>query len=292
MIVIESTDEMLEYSNELKHQGKIIASVDTDAELHKGHMSLVKIAKENGDVINLMAGHSVAYNIMTRKKYDEYVTEYRKKPDGLSRDIEVAKSNGVDVFFYPSMHKLYVDDLMIPIEMCKKAYACLKDSGMFGKKHIELQTWILSTYFPVFKLILPDIHVVGQKDAHQVFAVKSLIKQLGLPIKIIAAPISRDEDGLANNSRNKFLPLGERKRATCIYNTLQEINEWASYPPVSEIKNYFASVINNARGDTTLFEIRDTKTWKLVDTIDKEVTIIVFVNFGSCTLSDTIVIKP
>jgi pantoate--beta-alanine ligase len=59
MKIIESVKEMQEYSRQLKREGKTIASVDTDAELHDGHRTLVKIAKENADVVVLSAGHSV-----------------------------------------------------------------------------------------------------------------------------------------------------------------------------------------------------------------------------------------
>ena len=69
MKIIESVDEMQEYSRQLKRDGKTIASVDTDAELHDGHMSLVKIAKENADVVVLNVGHSVDYQRLTEEEY-------------------------------------------------------------------------------------------------------------------------------------------------------------------------------------------------------------------------------
>ena len=99
MKIIESVDVMREYSQQLKREGKTIASVDTDAELHDGHMSLVKIAKENADVVVLNAGHSVDYKEKSAEEYKKNLLQYRQRPDGLSRDIELAKSNGVDVFF-------------------------------------------------------------------------------------------------------------------------------------------------------------------------------------------------
>ena len=289
MKFIESIEEMQEYSRQLKREGKIIASVDTDAELHDGHMSLVKIAKENGDVVNLMTGHSAAYHFRTPEKYEKYVREYRQNPDGLPRDIELAKSNGVDVFFYPSMSKLYIDDLMIPREMCEKVYNFTKTHETFNKENMLLQIWILSTYFPVFKCVTPDIHVVGQKDAYQAYAVKSLIKQLNLPIKIIAAPILRDSDGLALNSRNTLLTPSERQRALSMYQVLQEIASWDEIEPISYLKSY---ITHHVKADICMVDVVCTETLKDLIVFDRKMLVVINAFFRDVYLSDNIIIKP
>ena len=289
MKIIESIEEMKEYSRQLKSKGNIIASVDTDAELHDGHMSLVKIAKEKGDVVNLMAGHSVAYELKSTEEYEKYVKEYRQKPDGLPRDIEMAKSHGVDVFFYPSMSKLYIDELSIPREMCEKVYNFMKTHETFRKEAMELQIWILSTYFPVFKCVTPDIHVVGQKDAYQAYAVKYLIKQLNLPIKIIAAPILRDSDGLALNSRNTLLTSSELQRAASIYQVLQEIASLKEIEPISYFKSY---IMHHVKADICMVDVVCTETLKDLVVFDRKMLVVINAFFRDVYLSDNIIIEP
>ena len=124
MKIIESIDEMREYSQQLKRDGKTIVSVDTDAYLHDGHKALVKIAKENADVLVLNAGHSTDYRLKSVEEYDEAEFNYRN--DTFAKDVELAKSYGVDVFFYPSMKELYVDELSISIEIIEKVFDPIK----------------------------------------------------------------------------------------------------------------------------------------------------------------------
>ena len=289
MKFIESIQVTKDYCQQLKREGKTIASVDTDAELHAGHMSLVKIAKENADVVVLNAGHSVDYKEMTKEEYKKSLLQYRQMPDGLPRDIELAKSNGVDVFFYPSMNRLYVDDLNIPIEMCEKTYDSMKNRGAFEAAISPRLTHVLSTYFPIFNVVTPDISEVGQKDAYQVFGLKSLIKQLDLPIKVITAPIIRDSDGIACSSRNKLLTQSERQRAVSIYQTLHEVSTWSKIESTNYTKRYITSHIQS---DYCYVDICCAETFEELNTLNKDAIIMVTVGpfIGDSFLTDNIFI--
>ena len=287
MKFIESIQVAKDYCQQLKREGKTIASVDTDAELHAGHMSLVKIAKENADVVVLNAGHSVDYKEMTKEEYKKSLLQYRQMPDGLPRDIELAKSNGVDVFFYPSMNRLYVDDLNIPIEMCEKAFDPVRNRDAF--ESAGFISHVLSTFFPIFNVVTPDISVVGQKDAYQVFGLKSLIKQLDLPIKVITAPIIRDSDGIACSSRNQFLTQSERKRAISIYQTLHEVSTWSKIESTNYTKRYITSHIQS---DYCYVDICCAETFEELNTLNKDAIIMVTVGpfIGDSFLTDNIFI--
>ena len=274
MKIIESIDEMQEYSQQLKREGKTIVSVDTDAYLHDGHKALVKIAKENADVLVLNAGHSTDYRLKSVEEYDEALFNYRN--DTFAKDVELAKSYGVDVFFYPSMKELYVDELSIPIEMVEKVYDSMRNRDAFESADSAELTFILGTYFPVFNVVMPDISVVGQKDAYQSFGLKSLIKQLDLPIEVIMAPIIRDSDGLACSSRNDFLTRSERERAVSIYKTLHEVSTWPKYAidikSVEYVKEYITSHIQSKWCNV---DICCAETFEELDNLDRDAIIMV-----------------
>ena len=289
MKFIESIGEMREYSQQCKREGKIIASVDTDAELHEGHMSLVKIAKENGDVVILNAGHSVDYKVKSTEKYERDVLQYRQIPEGLPRDIELSKSNGVDVFFYPSMGKLYIDELSIPVEMCEKVYDFMKNRKTFDTINFRNMLHVLWTYFPVFKIVTPDITVVGQKDAYQAYGLQYLIKQLDLPIKVMMAPIIRDSDGLAYNSRNAYLTPFERQKALSMYLVLQEVSTWTNIEPINYLKSY---ITHHIKADYCYADICCAETLKDLIVFDRDAIIIINAFFGEHELSDNIIIQP
>jgi len=288
MKIIESIQEMQEHSQQLKSEGKIIASVDTDAELHAGHMALVKIAKENADVVVLNSGHSVDYKEDSAEEYEKKLLEYRQLPYGFSRDIELAKSNGVDVFFYPPMNQLYVDDLSIPIEMCERAFDPVRNREAFEAAICSRLTHVLSTFFPIFNVVMPDISVVGQKDAYQVFGLKSLLKELGLPIKVITAPIIRDSDGLACSSRNIFLTQSERQRAVSIYQALHEVSSWSKIESINYIKKYITFRI---QADYCWVDICCADTFEELNILNRDAIIMVTVGpFADSFLTDNIFI--
>ena len=291
MKIIESVEEMREYSQQLKREGKTIASVDTDAELHDGHKTLVKIAKENADVVVLSAGHSVNYKEMTSEKYEKYVADYRQRLDGLSRDIELAKSYGVDVFFYFDANELYVEDLIIPIEMCEKVFDFVKNRTSFlnDTPRLSLVIFAVWAHFPTFKVLMPDISVLGQKDAYRNFGIESVIKQLGLPIKVIIAPILRDSDGIACSSRNVHLIQVERQKATSIYQVLQEVSSWSEPEPINYIKQY---ITHHIKSPYCFVHICCIKSFKDLDVLDRKAVIIVNAFFGEIELEDNIIIEP
>ena len=289
MKIIESISEMREYSQQLKRENKVIASVDTDAELHDGHMTLVKIAKENADVVVLSSGHSVDYKEMTGEEYKKKKFQYRHHINGLSRDIELSKLHGVDVFCYLQENQLYVDDLIIPLEMCENVYNSMKHRETLNTDYFSNMIHTLSTFFPIFKVVTPDITVVGQKDAYQNFGLKSLIKQLNLLIKIITVPILRDSDGLACSSRNTLLTSSERQRALSMYQVLQEIASWEEIEPINYIKSY---ITHHVKADICMVDVVCAETLKDLTVFDRKMLIIINAFFKDIYLTDNIIIEP
>ena len=274
MKYIESIQEMQEYSRQLKREGKTIASVDTDAYLHDGHKALVKIGKENADVVVLNAGHSTDYKSKSVEEYNEAFINY--KNDIFEKDLELAKSYGVDVYFYPAMKELFVDELSIPIEMVEKVYDSMRNRDAFESADSAELTFILGTYFPVFNVVMPDISVVGQKDAYQSFGLKSLIKQLDLPIEVIMAPIIRDSDGLACSSRNDFLTRSERERAISIYKTLHEVSTWPKYAiDIKSVEYAKEYIISHIQSEWCSVDICCAETFEELNTLDRDAIILV-----------------
>ena len=124
----------------------------------------------------------------------------------------------------------------------------------------------------LYNVILPDVSVLGQKDAEQVFVLKSLIKQLDLPIEVITAPIIRDSDGLACSSRNDLLTRSERERAVSIYKTLHEVSTWSNIESVEYIKEYITSHIQSK---WCFVNICCAETFEELDSIDRDAIIMV-----------------
>ena len=283
MKFIESIEEMQEYSQQLKHEGKIIGSVGTEGELHDGHMSLVKNAKENADVVVLDIAHTLDYFRCSTEKYKTQLKVYEQ--DYLEKDIELCKLNNVDVFFLPSMNDLFFDipPLNISIPIIDRLSIARPN---FPPVCMEYIIACRETY----NIILPDVIVVGQKDVYQNFAIKSLIKQLGFSIKVITVPTIRDSNDVALSSRNKLLSQDDYKNVISIYKSLREVSVWSTYPSIQYIKKYINERIT---GIVNWIDICCVETLEELDSIDRKSVIIINVGFGDMDfLYDAIIIEP
>ena len=111
MKIIESIEEMQQYSIQLKGKGKILANVSTTGFLHKGHMHLVDIAKKNADEVVLNIDHVDSYRKFQLEPniYDEYLEKYRTEQ--LDKDLELSRQHGVDIFFHPDIRKVYISQI-------------------------------------------------------------------------------------------------------------------------------------------------------------------------------------
>ena len=286
MKIIESIEEMKEYSQQIKREGKTIGSIGTESYLHEGHMSLVDIARNNADVVEFHLCHTLDYFNFSTVEYEKYIKIYEQ--EFLEKDIELCKKHGVDVFFRPSMGDIYLDSspLNISIPVIDQLVIDRADSPPVHMEYI-----VGFTIF--FNIIMPDVCILGQKDAHQTFTVKSIIKQLDLPIKVITAPIIREPNGLAGSSRNRFLSPSQRQEATSIYQTLHEISRWSTYPSIVDIKKHITNRINQANGNIVHIDICCAETLKELDSINKKFIIIVNAKFGTVDyLIDNIIIEP
>ena len=286
MKIIESINEMREYSRQVKQIGKTIGLIDTEGDLHDGHMSLVKIAKENVDVAVLSICHTLDYFNFSTVEYEKYIKIYEQ--EFLEKDIELCKLNNVDVLFLPPMDDIYLD--VPPLNV---SIPTIDQLVIDRHDHPPTNMKFISGAKELYNIILPDVSVLGQKDAHQVFVLKSVIKQLDLPIKVITAPIIREPDGLAGSSRNRFLSPSQRQEATSIYQTLHEISRWSTYPSIVDIKKHITNRINQANGNIVHIDICCAETLKELDSINKKFIIIVNAKFGTVDyLIDNIIIEP
>ena len=293
MKIIESIDEMREYSQQLKQAGKIIGSVATEGELHEGHMSLVKIAKENSDVVVLDIAHTFTY-FEYSEGYKEILEAYKR--DFLEKDIELCKLNNVDVLFIPSMYDLFFD---IPPpynkQMTHNYDNYFQDSKFLNISFPVIDQLIIArpeypppvymkyviTSKKTYDIMLPDVIVVGQKDTYYNFVIKSFIKQLGLSIKVIIAPIIRDSNNVPFSSSNRWLSKDGYNNLRSVYETLQEISTWAAYPSIQDIKTYIKERIVRNNGTINSINICCAETLEELNSIDRNFVIIVNVKFDS-----------
>ena len=286
MKIIESIKEMREYSRQVKQIGKTIGLIDTEGDLHDGHMSLVKVAKENVDAVVLSICHTVDYFDSSIEKYEAQLKVYEQ--DFKEKEIEICKLNNVDVLFLPPMNDLYLDipPLNVSIPVIDQL---IIDRPYFPPVNMKFMLGAKELY----NIILPDVSVLGQKDVHQVFVLKSLIKQSSLPIKVIIAPIVRDSNGVAFSSHNRDLTKDDYNNLISLNETLQEVSAWPAYPSIQRIKMYINECITRNNGTVNCIDICCAETLEELNSIDRKFVIVVNVRFGDVDeLYDNIIIEP
>jgi pantoate--beta-alanine ligase len=293
MKIIESIEEMREYSRQLKHEGKTIGSVATSGYLHDGHMSLVKIAKENADIVLLTGEHSLFYFNNTPEIYAEHIAEYHA--NFLENDLTICEKNGVDVFFHPSMLDMYgntVNKITLSSPIIDR-FIQKRASLVWTNRYGDVISMYAYCTLKMINIVSPDVQVIGEKDVYEINSYrKSLLDDLGYSIKLIVAPTIRDSDGMATSSRHLFLTPSKRQDATSIYQTLHEISKWSTYPSIEKIKEHITNRINQANGSILYIDICCPETLEELKSIDRKAVVLVSTQFGNVNLYDQIIIEP
>jgi pantoate--beta-alanine ligase len=208
MDIIRSIEKMRNLSSSLRMQGKRIAFVPTMGALHQGHASLLDIARKNGDV--------VVMSIFVNPTQFGPAEDFSKYPRPFESDCEKAKMHQCDIVFAPESSEMYPKDYQtfVTVEEISKPLCGACRPGHFkGVATIVLK---------LFNIVQPNVAVFGQKDAQQVLVIRQMVKDLHVPVEIIAAPIIREGDGLAMSSRNVYLTSEERKGVPVILKGLRE----------------------------------------------------------------------
>jgi len=207
MKIIKSPQKMQKISLELKRKGKIIGFVPTMGFLHPGHLSLVKVAKKNSDV--------VVTSIFVNPTQFGPKEDFKTYPRDFNRDQKLLQKEGCDIIFFPQVKDIYPSNYLTYVNV-EKITDILE--GAFRPGHFQGVTTVVAK---LFNIVLPDVAVFGQKDAQQAVVIKKMVKDLNFPMKILVAPTAREKNGLARSSRNSYLTKEQRKKAGVLYKSLE-----------------------------------------------------------------------
>ncbi|MDP2989327.1 MAG: pantoate--beta-alanine ligase, partial [Kiritimatiellota bacterium] len=191
----------------LRRAGKRIGLVPTMGFLHEGHLSLIKLARRQADVVIM----SIFVN-PTQFGPNEDFSRY---PRDFERDRALCAAAGVDIIFNPAPEAMYPAGYSVYVE--ENALS----KGLCGASRPGHFRGVLTVVAKLFNLTLPDVAVFGQKDAQQVRLIQQMARDLNFPVTIVLAPIIRESDGLAKSSRNTYLSPAERREALGLQQALK-----------------------------------------------------------------------
>jgi pantoate--beta-alanine ligase len=186
-----------------------VAFVPTMGNLHQGHLSLMDIARRNGDAV-------VASIFVNRLQFGPN-EDFDRYPRTIDADRSGLEKIGVDVLFLPLEQEMYPTPQVYRVQPPPLA------EELEGASRPGFFNGVCTVVLKLFNLVQPDVAVFGKKDRQQLKIVRGMVQQFNMPIQIVPAETVRAPDGLALSSRNGYLTADERAEAPNLYRVLRGI---------------------------------------------------------------------
>jgi pantoate--beta-alanine ligase len=214
METILTAANMTAISRQAHREGKRVGFVPTMGALHQGHLSLVRAAREQTDI--------VVTSIFVNPTQFGPTEDFSKYPRTFEKDSAMLAAEKTDYIFSPSVEEMYPKDATTWVDV----------EGLSGKLdgrsrpgHFRGVTTVVSK---LFNIVQPDMAFFGQKDAAQVAVIRKMARDLNFGVQIVVCPIIRESDGLAMSSRNAYLTPEQRKQALVLSQALKKLEKLAA----------------------------------------------------------------
>jgi pantoate--beta-alanine ligase len=214
MQIVRSIVETRAALRELRAQNRTLGLVPTMGALHEGHLSLVRAARAQCDV--------VAASIFVNPTQFGPSEDFSNYPRTFENDCWLLEAEGVDLLFAPETEEMYPPGATTLVEV--EGIGDRLD-GVSRPGHFRGVATIVAK---LFHILGPDQAFFGQKDAAQVAVLRRMVRDLNFPLEIVVCPTVREPDGLALSSRNRYLSIDERAQALILHRALNAIERRAA----------------------------------------------------------------
>jgi len=275
MQVITTKSALREAVRGWRAAGESVALVPTMGYLHAGHMALVARAKaEGGRVVT-----SIFVN-PTQFGPNEDLSTYPRDPD---RDLAMLRAAGVDAVFMPEVAEVYDPAAQTIVETTDLSRILI---GKLRPGHFR---GVATVVTKLFNIVQPDVACFGEKDFQQLAVIRTMVRDLDIPVRIIGVPTQREADGLAMSSRNVRLTPEARAAAVVLSRALFAAEEMAKTGiTASRLRAWVAATLGaEPRADVQSVDIRDATTLaSLSGSLTGPAVILLAVRFGKVLLID------
>jgi pantoate--beta-alanine ligase len=254
--------------------------VPTMGALHRGHLELIRIARQAAGVDG-----EVAVSIFVNPLQFEPGSDFERYPRPESIDEELCRNAGVDLLYRPAQSEMYAPDSSVVVEETSLS------NTLCGKSRPGHFRGVCTVVAKLFNVLAPQAAVFGEKDFQQLAIIRRMVRDLNFAIEIIGAPIVREPDGLACSSRNQYLNAEERGQATVLRKACLAAAEL-----VGKNERSAARIIALARSKIEeaplaridYIELVDAETLQPLDSLGKKSLLALAVFFGKTRLIDNI----
>lgn len=280
-MIIETIQELRKVLNGHRAAGKSIGLVPTMGFLHEGHLSLIRQARAENDVV-VVSDFVNPTQFAPNEDFDSY-------PRDIARDEELAMGAGADIIFHPSVAEMYPNgsSTFVEVEGGITKVLC----GASRPSHFRGVTMVVAMLFNIVKA---DRAYFGQKDAQQAAVLIKMVRDMHMDIELIVCPIVREEDGLAMSSRNTYLS-GEQREQAVVLNQALKLGKVAFENGESSVDKLIEVITNKINemplADIDYVSVYDFPTLEVINNVDKMALAAVAVRFGKTRLIDNIILE-
>lgn len=199
---------------ESRRTGARIGLVPTMGAFHEGHLSLMREARRECDV--------VVVSVFVNPTQFNDASDLEAYPRDERRDLALAEQEGVDFVFAPSVADMYPQGFATTVAVADLTESL--EGAHRGRGHFDAVTTVVAK---LLGIVGPDVAYFGQKDAQQAVVIRRMVTDLNIPVRVEVRPTVRETDGLALSSRNVRLSAEERQRATALHRALARARQLA-----------------------------------------------------------------
>jgi len=258
-----------------RRSGRTIGLVPTMGAFHEGHLSLMRRARGECDVVVVsLFVNPTQFN--ESRDLDVY-------PRDEDRDAARAQELGVDVLFAPAVAEVYPTGFATTVSVGGLTETL--EGAHRGRAHFDGVTTVVTK---LFNMVAPDVAYFGQKDAQQALVITRLVRDLNMPVRIEVCATVREPDGLAMSSRNALLSGDERQRATALHSALLAADAAVGegVRNAAEVSARALSELSRAEIEPEYLALVAPDTLEPVERIDEEVLALVAARIGDTRLID------
>jgi pantoate--beta-alanine ligase len=262
--------------------GRSVGLVPTMGALHEGHLSLLRMCREENDVsvVSIYVNPTQFAPSEDRSRY----------PRDLEGDEEKLQRENVDILFlpddslmYPAVFSTYVEVEGLSQRLC----------GAFRPGHFR---GVATVVAKLFNIVAPARAYFGQKDFQQALIIKRLVKDLNMGVEVVVCPTVREADGLAMSSRNRYLTQEQRNAAAVVYRSLLQAAE-AVKSGIIDVGRLKELMRDTLRSEPLVSEIQycsayDPESLVDVEQIGSEALLAVALKIGNTRLIDNMLVRP
>lgn len=280
MIQANDKDALRVVMRGYRSNSETTAFVPTLGNLHDGHLSLVRKAKQVAD--------RVIVSIFINPTQFDKAEDLAAYPRTLEADLALLKKENVDLVFLPQVHEMY------PVGSATRVEIDGISDILEGDSRPGHFSGVATIVAKLFNLVQPDISVFGKKDYQQLMLIQRMVADLDFGIEIIEAPTAREESGLAMSSRNNYLTDEQRNKiAPNLYAEMNNIRDAILGGETNYLGLQTTSInnLNQLGFNADYIEIRNANDLSVADSNHKELVILVSAWLGKARLIDNITLN-